>query len=304
MSSNSKETASRQRDSEVLADLLQLMCLERLEENLFRGESRDIGSNRVFGGQVLGQALSAATRTVAERVVHSLHAYFLRAGDMEAPIVYEVDRSRDGRSFTSRRVVAIQHGRPILNLAASFQRVEQGLEHQVDMPDVPLPEELPDSRHYNREIVSKMPEKMRRYLSIQRPFEFRHVEQRDLFKPQKYSPRQHVWFRALGSLPDQPELHRNLLAYVSDYNLIGTAVLPHGVSYLHGKLQMASLDHAMWFHREARLDQWLLYVLDSPSASGARGLARGQVFTRAGTLVASTAQEGLMRLWPERPADG
>ncbi len=304
MDSNSPETASRQRDSEVLADLLQLMCLERLEENLFRGESRDIGSNRVFGGQVLGQALSAATRTVAERVVHSLHAYFLRAGDMEAPIVYEVDRSRDGRSFTSRRVVAIQHGRPILNLAASFQRVEQGLEHQVDMPDVPPPEELPDSRHYNREIVNKMPEKMRRYLSIQRPFEFRHVEQRDLLKPQKYPPRQHVWFRALGSLPDKPELHRNLLAYVSDYNLIGTAVLPHGVSYLHGRLQMASLDHAMWFHREARLDQWLLYALDSPSASGARGLARGQVFTRAGTLVASTAQEGLMRLWPERPADG
>ncbi len=298
MTDTKADSATAKRDGEVLADLLRLMRLERLEDNLFRGESRDIGSPRVFGGQVLGQALSAAGRTVEGRSVHSLHAYFLRAGDVDAPIVYEVDRSRDGKSFTSRRVVAIQHGRPILNLAASFQRAEQGLEHQSRMPDVPPPEDLPDSRHYDRETLSRMPEKMRRYLSFQRPFEFRHVEAGDFLRPAKRRPRQFVWFRALGSLPDSPELHGILLAYVSDYNLIGTAILPHGVSYLHGKLQMASLDHAMWFHREGRVDQWLLYALDSPSASGARGLARGQVFTRDGVLLASTAQEGLIRLWP------
>ncbi len=285
-------------DSEVLADLLRLMRLERLEDNLFRGQSRDIGSLRVFGGQVLGQALAAAASTVTDRAAHSLHAYFLRAGDVEAPIVYEVDRSRDGRSFTSRRVVAIQHGRPILNLAASFQAQEQGLDHQIEMPDVPAPDTLADSRHYKREVVSKVPEKMRRYLTTQQPFEFRHVEPLDLVAPQKRAARQFIWFRALGKLPDQPELHKVLLAYVSDYNLIGTATLPHGISFLQGNVQMASLDHAMWFHRAVRLDQWLLYALDSPSASGARGLARGQIFTADGLLVASTAQEGLIRLWP------
>lgn len=286
-------------DGEALADLLLLMRLERLEENLFRGQSRDIGSSRVFGGQVLGQALAAAARTVTDRAAHSLHAYFLRAGDVEAPIVYEVDRSRDGRSFSSRRVVAIQHGRPILNLAASFQHPEPGLDHQSEMPDVPGPSSLHDSRHYKREIVNKLPEKMRRYLTIQRPFEFRHVEPLDLVAPRKRPPQQCIWFRALGELPDSPELHKVLLAYVSDYNLIGTATLPHGISFLQGNVQMASLDHAMWFHRDARMDQWLLYALDSPSASGARGLARGQVFSEDGQLVASTTQEGLIRLWPE-----
>jgi len=274
------------------------MSLERLEDNLFRGQSRDIGSARVFGGQVLGQALAAAGMTVAARAAHSLHAYFLRAGDVEAPIVYEVDRSRDGRSFTSRRVVAIQHGRPILNLAASFQVAEEGLDHQSEMPDVPPPDSLADSRHYKREVVSKVPEKMRRYLTAQRPFEFRHVAPLDLLKPDKRPAQQCVWFRALGQLPDEAELHKVLLAYVSDYNLIGTATLPHGISFLQGNVQMASLDHAMWFHRPARLDQWLLYALDSPSASGARGLARGQIFTEDGVLIASTAQEGLIRLWP------
>lgn len=289
-------------DGDVLADLLGLMRLERLEENLFRGESRDIGSPRVFGGQVLGQALSAASRTVEGRDAHSLHAYFLRAGDVEAPIVYEVDRSRDGRSFTSRRVVAIQHGRPILNLAASFQRAEQGLEHQADMPDVAPPSALADSRHYKRELLSKVPEKMRRYLTTRRPFEFRHVEPPDLLEPRQRAPRQFVWFRAVGELPDEPDLHRVLLAYVSDYNLIGTASLPHGISFLQGTVQMASLDHALWFHRPLRVDRWLLYALDSPSASGARGLARGQIFTEDGTLVASVAQEGLIRLWSDSPA--
>ncbi|NNF51361.1 MAG: acyl-CoA thioesterase II [Gammaproteobacteria bacterium] len=287
-----------QSDGEVLADLLSLMRLERLEDNLFRGQSRDIGSPRVFGGQVLGQALAAAGQTVTGRAAHSLHAYFLRAGDVESPIVYEVDRSRDGRSFTSRRVVAIQHGRPILNLAASFQLEEDGLDHQAEMPRVPGPESLADSRHYKREVVSKVPEKMRRYLTTRRPFEFRHVEPPDLLAPRKRPAEQFIWFRALGELSQDPELHKVLLAYVSDYNLIGTATLPHGISFLQGNVQMASLDHAMWFHRQARLDQWLLYALDSPSASGARGLARGRIFTADGLLVASTAQEGLIRLWP------
>lgn len=295
----SKVDLQSSNDGDVLADLLRLMSLEQLEENLFRGQSRDIGSARVFGGQVLGQALAAARSTVSDRAAHSLHAYFLRAGDIEAPIVYEVDRSRDGRSFTSRRVVAIQHGRPILNLASSFQVEETGLDHQAEMPEVPLPESLADSRHYKRELVSKVPEKMRRYLTTQRPFEFRHVQPLDLLAPRRREARQFVWFRALGQLPDEPELHKVLLAYVSDYNLIGTATLPHGISFLQGNVQMASLDHAMWFHRPARLDRWLLYALDSPSASGARGFARGQIFTKDGVLVASTAQEGLIRLWPE-----
>ncbi len=289
-------------DGEVLGDLLSLMRLERLEDNLFRGQSRDIGSLRVFGGQVLGQALSAASRTVAERSAHSLHAYFLRAGDVEAPIVYEVDRSRDGKSFTNRRVVAIQHGRPILNLAASFQRHEEGLEHQAGMPEVPRPQTLSDSRDYQPEDVRKVPEKMRRYMTTRRPFEFRHVEQPDLLEPRKRPARQHIWFRAIGDLPHEQGLHRVLLAYVSDYNLIGTATLPHGISFLQGNVQMASLDHAMWFHRPVRVDQWLLYSLDSPSASGARGLARGQIFTEDGVLVASTAQEGLIRLWSDANA--
>ncbi len=291
-------------DAEVLADLLELMRLERLEDNLFRGQSRDIGSPQVFGGQVLGQALSAAGRTVAERTVHSLHAYFLRAGDVDAPIVYEVDRARDGKSFSNRRVVAIQHGRPILNLAASFQISETGIEHQAEMPPVPGPQRLADSRHYTQEVLRKVPEKMRRYLTERRPFEFRHVEPPDLLEPGARPPRQQIWFRAIGDLPDDPDLHRVLLAYVSDYNLIGTATLPHGISFLHGHVQMASLDHAMWFHAPARLDQWLLYALDSPSASGARGLARGQIFTRSGTLIASTAQEGLIRLWSEKRGKG
>jgi len=294
-----KPNQNRQSDGEVLADLLHLMRLERLEDNLFRGQSRDIGSARVFGGQVLGQALAAAGKTVSGRAAHSLHAYFLRAGDVEAPIVYEVDRSRDGKSFTSRRVVAIQHGRPILNLAASYQLAEDGLEHQAEMPQVPPPESLADSRHYKREVVSKVPEKMRRYLTTRQPFEFRYVEPLDLLAPRKRAGQQFIWFRALGELPNDAELQKVLLAYVSDYNLIGTATLPHGISFLQGNVQMASLDHAMWFHRNARLDQWLLYALDSPSASGARGLARGQVFTAGGLLVASTAQEGLIRLWPE-----
>jgi len=279
----------------VLDDLITLLQLERIEDNIFRGESRDIGSAQVFGGQVLGQALSAAQHTVDDRVVHSLHAYFLRRGDMEAPIVYEVDRARDGGSFSNRRVVAIQHGRPILNLAASFQTPEQGLQHQASMPNVPGPEECDDILDVESELIQKMPEKMRRHMAARRAFELRPVAQERL--PGIVT--KNIWLRTVDKLPDSHALHRNLLAYASDYELLGAATIPHDQSFNKGGVIMASLDHALWFHREVRIDEWLLYSIDSPNASGARGFARGQFFNAAGNLVASTAQEGLMRLIDE-----
>jgi acyl-CoA thioesterase II len=283
--------------SQPIADLLSLLELERLEVNLFRGASRDIGSAQVFGGQVLGQALVAASRTVEGRVVHSLHAYFLRRGDFNAPIVYEVDRSRDGQSFSTRRVVAIQHGEQIFNMAASFQVAENGLDHQIPIPDVPPPEALPDMTRPTPELLARLPERLRRFLTIERPFEFRSVQPIDYFEPRKSAPARQVWFRAVGGpLPGDETLHRCLLAYVSDFYLLDTATLPHGTSSLTGKAVMASIDHAMWFHRPLRVDDWLLYALESPSASGARGFARASVFSRDGRLVASTAQEGLMRV--------
>lgn len=280
-----------------IADLLSLLELEQLEANLFRGASRDIGSAQVFGGQVLGQALVAASRTVEGRVVHSLHAYFLRRGDFNAPIVYEVDRSRDGQSFSSRRVVAIQHGEQIFNMSASFQVNEAGLEHQISIPEVPPPESLPDMTRPSPELLARLPERLQRFLNIERPFEFRSVQPIDYLAPRKAPPARQVWFRAVGGpLPDDETLHRCLLAYVSDYYLLDTATLPHGTSSLSGKAVMASIDHAMWFHRPLRVDDWLLYALESPSASGARGFARASVFSRDGRLVASTAQEGLVRV--------
>ena len=292
----------------VLDDLLTLLRLERIEDNIFRGQSRDIGSAQVFGGQVLGQALSAAHQTVDDRVAHSLHAYFLRRGDVNAPIIYEIDRSRDGGSFSVRRVVAIQHGRPIFNLAASFQVPEDGLEHQAEMPEVEGPDGLQDVTEVAPEILKRIPEKMRRYLTNKRPFEFRPVHPMDFSRPQTLDPVKFVWIRAVDALPDDTGLHQNLLAYVSDYELLGTSTLPHGLAFGRGNVQMASLDHALWFHREVRVDQWLLYAFDSPSASGARGFARGQFFTRDGKLVASAAQEGLLRVRDDdysnkRPSD-
>jgi acyl-CoA thioesterase-2 len=279
------------------ADLLKLLELEQLEVNLFRGESRDIGSAQVFGGQVLGQALTAASRTVDGRIVHSLHAYFLRRGDFNAPIVYEVDRSRDGHSFSNRRVIAIQHGEQIFNMTASFQVVENGLEHQFDMPDVPPPEKLPDMLEVLRPMVDRLPERVKRFVEKPRPFEFRMVQPfPDLIEPSKHPPTRQVWFRLPDRIPDDESLHRRLLAYVSDYYLLDTAVLPHGMSFLSAKAVMASIDHAMWFHRPLRVDEWLLYALDSPSSSGARGFGRGSVYSRDGRLVASTAQEGLIRV--------
>jgi len=279
-----------------LADLLQQLELEPLEVNLFRGESRDIGSPQVFGGQVLGQALTAASATVDGRIVHSLHAYFLRRGDFNAPIVYQVDRSLDGHSFSNRRVVAIQHGEPIFNMTASFQVLEEGLEHQSAMPVVPAPEELPDSSRPPPHLLARLPERVRRFLEQPRPFEFRLVQPMDYPGPRDAAPSRQVWFRAVDRLPPDERLHRRLLAYVSDYFLLDTATLPHGSALLGNSVVMASIDHAMWFHRPLRVDDWLLYAVESPSASGARGFARAGVYSRDGRLVASTAQEGLVRL--------
>ena len=286
-----------------IADLVSLLELEPLEVNLFRGESRDIGSPQVFGGQVLGQALRAASRTVEGRIVHSLHAYFLRRGDFAAPIVYHVDRSRDGRSFSNRRVVAIQHGEQIFNMTASFQIPEPGLEHQIPLPDVPPPESLPDTSRASPELLARLPQRVRQLIETPRPFEFRAVQPPDRLRQPGRAPAREIWFRAVSALPDDQTLQRCLLAYVSDFYLLETATLPHGISTLSGRAIVASIDHAMWFHRPLRVDEWLLYAVESPSASGSRGFARASVFSRDGRLVASTAQEGLVRLVGDRPDD-
>jgi acyl-CoA thioesterase-2 len=283
----------------VVGELIDLLQLERLEENLFRGQSRDIGTKYVFGGQVLGQALSAAQQTVdPARAAHSLHAYFLRAGDIEAPIVYNVERTRDGGSFSVRRVVAIQHGEPIFNCSVSFQIEQSGIEHAATMPAVPLPDELPPRQPLPPELLAKLPNKLQRWFGRNAPFEMRFVEGTDVVQPKKRPALQHTWFRLAGRIADQPSLHRAMLAYASDFNLITTALLPHGLSMIadYGSLRMASLDHGMWFHRPFRADEWLLYSCDSPSAQGARALARGQVFNASGSLVASTVQEGMIRV--------
>ncbi|MFA7322077.1 MAG: acyl-CoA thioesterase II [Dokdonella sp.] len=281
----------------IVSELIDLLQLERFEDNLFRGQSRDIGTRYVFGGQVLGQALSAAQQTVdPARHAHSLHAYFLRAGDVEAPIIYFVERSRDGGSFSARRVVAIQHGQPIFNMTASFQEPERGAEHQFPMPLVPKPEGLPQVDIVPADELDKIPAKRKRWLNKDGPFEFRHVHPRNELNPTRQPPTQNVWFRLVDRVPDSPVLHRSLLAYASDFHLIGTATFPHAISYLQPNVRMASLDHALWFHRAFRADEWLLYSCDSPSAQQSRGLARGMIFTRDGILVASTAQEGLIRV--------
>jgi acyl-CoA thioesterase-2 len=284
--------------NQLLDDLIKVMTLERLEMNLFRGQSRDIGSPQVFGGQVLGQALVAATATAEDRTVNSLHAYFLRRGDFNSPIVYEVDRALDGKHFSSRRVVAIQHGRQIFNMSASFQSAEAGLEHQSPIPDVPSPDSLLDMETHYRSMADQLPPAARRILEQKRPFEFRPVHPPDPMRREKSLPVKYVWFRAVDTLPDDEALHRCLLAYVSDFHLLDTALKPHGVSMVSPKLVIASIDHAMWFHRRVRVDDWLLYAIDSPSASGARGFTRGSIFARDGQLVASAAQEGLIRMAP------
>ena len=279
-----------------LAELLRLLELESLEVNLFRGASRDIGSPQVFGGQVLGQALRAAHATVENRVVHSLHAYFLRRGDFNAPIVYQVDRSRDGGSFSSRRVVAIQHGQQIFHMAASFQVPEPGLEHQLPMPQVPPPESLPDLREVLEAQAAPLPPAVERFAGRHSPFEFRSVQPVRYPDPDPGPPRMDVWFRAVEPVGADSCLNACLLAYVSDYHLIATALRPHGYSLASRGVVAASIDHAMWFHRPCHIDEWLLYSIESPAAAGARGFARASIFTQAGELVASTAQEGLIRV--------
>jgi acyl-CoA thioesterase-2 len=291
--------ADTREDDEPVQDLIKLLDLEKIEENIFRGVSPKDRSQRVFGGQVLGQALVAAGRTVDGRIAHSMHAYFLVAGDPKVPILYEVDRSRDGSSFSSRRVVAIQHGRQIFHMSVSLQVPEQGLEHQIEMPDVPPPEELPSEDEFRAKIVDRIPEKYRDHFLRKRPIELRPVHRSDIFAPHKRSPHQSVWVRATGELPDNIALQQCVLAYASDMTLLDTSLLPHGIGWFDDRVQMASIDHAMWFHRPFRADQWLLYVQDSPSASGARGFNRGLIYTREGALVASVAQEGLMRMHPE-----
>ncbi|MCA1243049.1 acyl-CoA thioesterase II [Stappia stellulata] len=278
-------------------DLLSILDLEPLEHNLFRGMSPQVGWQRVFGGQVIGQSLVAASRTVPEeRGVHSLHAYFLRPGDPAVPIIYEVDRIRDGGSFTTRRVVAIQHGHAIFSMSASFQKHEEGLEHQMTMPEVTAPEELPSEAELKEKFLAHAPEPVRRYWERDRPIELRPVDLTHYFSRKKLTPAQNVWVRASASLPDDPRIHSCVLAYASDMTLLDTALFAHGTSVFDPKLQIASLDHAMWFHRPFRADEWLLYSEDSPSASGGRGFTRGALYDRAGHLVASVAQEGLIRM--------
>jgi len=277
-------------------DLLKLLDLEPIEVNIYRGHNRDIGSGRVFGGQVLAQALVAAQRTVEEeRTAHSMHGYFILPGDLSQPIVYFVDRLRDGRSFTTRQVTGIQHGRAIFSGSVSFHVHEPGLEHQSEMPDVPPPEKLGSELEIIRARSHDLPEHLRTVLTQDRPIDFRLVEDVDPFDPKPQPARRHMWMRAVGKMPDESLAHQAVLAYASDYGLLGTALQPHGKSYRRPNIQVASLDHALYLHRECRMDDWLLYVIDSPVSTGARGFARGTIFTRAGVLVASVAQEGLMR---------
>ena len=280
----------------ALKTLLEILDLEPIETNIFRGTSPKDRWQRVYGGQVLGQALVAAQRTVEDRVCHSLHAYFLRPGDPKTPILYEVDRSRDGQSFTARRVVAIQNGATMFTMSASFAREEAGLEHQFPMPEVPDPDTLPDEKQLRIELASNLPPEVHAWLSRDRPIEIRAVDPKNRFVRTNHPPRQMVWFRAVGVLPDDPALNQCVLAYASDMTLLDTSLLPHALSVFSRNVQLASLDHAMWFHRPFRADEWMLYVQDSPSASGARGFNRGTVFARDGKLIASVAQEGLIRL--------
>jgi len=287
--------------SQVAVDrLIELLDLEAIEVNIFRGLSPDVDRQRVFGGQVAGQALVAAARTVEpDRPVHSLHAYFLRPGDPAVPILYEVDRIRDGRSFTTRRVVAIQHGKAIFNLAASFQVAEEGLDHQIPLEDTmfdgtppPPPESLPDWRTR----MAPWKDKLGTWYDRPRPIDHRNVDFEPQDRHESLPPHQRTWLRAAGVLPDDPVLHTCVLTYASDLTVLDTSVLPHGLGTMDDRLQMVSLDHAMWFHRPFRADEWLLYVQDTPSASSGRGIARGLIYTHDGHLAVSVVQEGLIRI--------
>lgn len=284
--------------SAAMEELLSILDLEQLEHNLFRGRSPQVGWQRVFGGQVIGQALVAAQRTVKpDRFVHSLHAYFMRPGDPSVPIIYEVDRIRDGGSFTTRRVVAIQHGHAIFSLESSFQKDEEGLEHAIAMPEgIPSPDELLTHKQLVDSFVDQVPENIRRYWQRERPIEMKPVSMTHYVSRDKLPPEQNIWIRATGPVPEDRAIQAAVLAYLSDMTLLDTATFAHGRAVFDPDLQVASLDHAMWFHRPNRLDDWLLYSQDSPSSSGSRGFTRGALYAQDGTLVASVAQEGLVRL--------
>ncbi|MBZ6378125.1 acyl-CoA thioesterase II [Pacificimonas flava] len=279
----------------LMRELVDILDLERIDENLFRGQNSPDATFRLFGGQVIAQALVAAQRTVGtERPAHSLHAYFMRPGAIDVPVIYQVERDRDGSSFSTRRVIAIQNGKPIFNMAASFQIVEDGYEHRFDMPDVPDPETLMSETEWRASFIDSVPKRMRDHFLRERPIDFRRVDQ-SVPDEEGSEPRQQVWFRAQAPLPDDPELHRCLLAYASDMTLLSTCQRPHGLKWYSGEVQIASLDHALWFHADARADDWLLYVQDSPWAGHARGMNRGLIYDRSGRLCASVAQEGLIR---------
>ena len=279
-----------------IQDILKLLKLERLEVNLFRGQSPNEDRQRVFGGQVLGQALSAATYTVKDMNCHSFHSYFLRAGDPNTPIIYEVDTARDGRSFASRRVIAIQHGKQIFNMSASFQKVEEGCEHQIDMPDAPDPETLESEHSLRVKMADRIPASYRDLFLRRRPFEMRPVSPKDIFNPEPSEPRNIVWVKVAPGMPKDFATNQAMLSYISDTSLLDTCMRPHALSYMNPKLQSASLDHAMWFYHEFEATDWMLYVQDSPASAGARGMNFGHFFTRDGKLIATAAQEGLIRV--------
>ena len=277
--------------------LIELLDLEVIEHNIYRGLNRDIGTGRIFGGQVLAQALVAARRTVeGDRPAHSMHGYFILEGDLAAPVVYFVDQLRDGRSYCTRRVTAIQHGEAIFNMSASFHRKEEGLEHQMSMRDTVAPERLRDELEVIRERADEIPRAVRSVLTQDRVLDIRPVDPEDPFSPERRAPKQRYWMRTVAPLPDDPLVHQAVLAYASDYGLLGAALRPHGVTFRDPGVMVASLDHAIWFHRPFRCDDWLLYVVESPSSGAGRGFSRGTFFSRDGTLVASVAQEGVIRV--------
>lgn len=288
----------RRSPEELVAGLAALLDVEELDTDLYRGIRLPEGRGRVFGGQVIGQALQAAQRSVAGKDAHSLHAYFMRAGDDALPIIYRVVRDFDGKSFATRRVIATQNGQPILNLAASFQVPEDGLHHQNAMPaDIPPPEQLKSESELRAEIADRVPEDLRAaFLRRASPIDIRPLHPHSWFQPVEREPKNSSWFRAVAPIGDDPAMHRAVLAYASDMTLMATSMMPHGVNWMTPGLQSASLDHALWIHEPFRADDWLLYATDSPWAGHARGINRGQIFTRDGRLVASVAQEGLIRL--------
>ncbi|MCC3702191.1 acyl-CoA thioesterase II [Rouxiella badensis] len=282
--------------SQALKNLLDLLNLEEIEEGLFRGESEDLGLRQVFGGQVVGQALYAAKQTVpSDRGIHSFHSYFLRPGDSTKPIVYDVEILRDGNSFSARRVKAVQGGKPIFYMTASFQSLEEGFEHQNTMPQVPAPETLISESDIAKQFIHMIPKRFHEKFTGERPIEMRPVKFHNPLQGKHEAPERAVWIRANGAMPDDLRIHQYLLGYASDFNFLPTALQPHGVGFLEEGMQVATIDHSMWFHRPFRMDEWLLYSIESPSASGARGFVRGQFYTREGVLVASTVQEGVMR---------